>query len=458
MSVGIPIEALPFLRPSHKHALQAKGGFATVVEVLQACADPETLRVKTGLGLDDAAWVLDALCNLSRKPVLMTLADVLEKETKRDALRLATFSKDLDALLGGGVALGSLTEICGAPGVGKTQLAMQLCVSCFLPQMFGGFFGTTAGSSSQSTATQTTEGPAPSPMVGCVYVDTEGSFVASRYREIASAAVAQVTRIVNQPRWQTTLSPSELDTMRREASHFTVERILAGTQYVRITSLEDLLTFVYGLPSLLTERPQWKLIVIDSIAFPLRGAAHLPSSSATVSSSSSSSSSQSCLLDALQLSRLVFHVGQHLQRASQLHHTCIVTTNQMTTKFHVVNQQRVCELVPALGDTWAHCVSTRVVLRAPRVPTVSFSETVGASQLRVAELRKSPTEVRGECTFVVCSSGIRNSAGVVAVDTEHEASRGPPRSHSGELQPETVILPVGHVVPEPAENDMGYDF
>ena len=34
---------------------------------------------------------------------------------------IITFSARVDDMLGGGVALGKITEICGAPGTGKTQ-------------------------------------------------------------------------------------------------------------------------------------------------------------------------------------------------------------------------------------------------------------------------------------------------------------------------------------------------
>ena len=34
---------------------------------------------------------------------------------------IVTFSAGVDGMLGGGVPLGRITEICGAPGVGKTQ-------------------------------------------------------------------------------------------------------------------------------------------------------------------------------------------------------------------------------------------------------------------------------------------------------------------------------------------------
>jgi RAD51-like protein 2 len=38
------------------------------------------------------------------------------------AARISTASAALDRLLGGGVAPGCVTEFCGVPGVGKTQL------------------------------------------------------------------------------------------------------------------------------------------------------------------------------------------------------------------------------------------------------------------------------------------------------------------------------------------------
>jgi RecA/RadA recombinase len=37
-----------------------------------------------------------------------------------------------------GVARGCVTEFCGAPGIGKTQLGMQLAVSVQIPAVLGG--------------------------------------------------------------------------------------------------------------------------------------------------------------------------------------------------------------------------------------------------------------------------------------------------------------------------------
>lgn len=50
----------------------------------------------------------------------ITALDLLHQEQAQGSI--VTFSSRLDGVLGGGVPVGKTTEICGAPGVGKTQL------------------------------------------------------------------------------------------------------------------------------------------------------------------------------------------------------------------------------------------------------------------------------------------------------------------------------------------------
>lgn len=49
-----------------------------------------------------------------------TALELLEQEQAQGCI--ITFCSALDEILGGGVPLGKITEICGPPGVGKTQL------------------------------------------------------------------------------------------------------------------------------------------------------------------------------------------------------------------------------------------------------------------------------------------------------------------------------------------------
>lgn len=50
----------------------------------------------------------------------LTALDLLHQEETWGSI--VTFCSELDTVLGGGVLVGKTTEICGVPGIGKTQL------------------------------------------------------------------------------------------------------------------------------------------------------------------------------------------------------------------------------------------------------------------------------------------------------------------------------------------------
>lgn len=51
----------------------------------------------------------------------LTALDLMLKE-EAELRSIVTFSSQLDKALGGGLLLGKITELCGVPGIGKTQL------------------------------------------------------------------------------------------------------------------------------------------------------------------------------------------------------------------------------------------------------------------------------------------------------------------------------------------------
>lgn len=68
-----------------------------------------------------------------------TAKDMIEKAI---ALKpIITYSRSMDTMLGGGVCIGQLTEFCGPPGVGKTQICIQLCIDVQLPRLLNGVEG-----------------------------------------------------------------------------------------------------------------------------------------------------------------------------------------------------------------------------------------------------------------------------------------------------------------------------
>jgi RAD51-like protein 2 len=149
------------------------------------------------------------------------------------AHKIITFSKGIDDILGGGVSLGQITEFCGVPGIGKTQLGMQLACDSKIPTSLHGLGG------------------------GAIYIDTEGSVLAERMEKIAEALVSHITRMENRRGVRTT-------------PPFTVESVLSSIHYYRVHDYTEQLSCIKSLHTFLSSHSDIRLIVIDSVAFHFR--------------------------------------------------------------------------------------------------------------------------------------------------------------------------------------------
>ena len=93
----------------------------------------------------------------------------------------------------------------------------------------------------------------------------------------------------------------------------------------------------------------------------------------------------------------------------------VVVINQMTTKFGISNAtsgqtgESQSRLVPALGESWAHATTTRLVLSIP--------SSVNNQAHRTCTLVKSPHKPCGTATYKVLECGIRD------IDTPDMSSR-----------------------------------
>ncbi|KAI3781485.1 hypothetical protein L2E82_11500 [Cichorium intybus] len=65
--------------------------------------------------------------------------DMLQEE--ETLVRITTSSLDFDNILGGGIIFKEVTEVGGVPGIGKTQLGIQLVVNVQIPFDYGGLGG-----------------------------------------------------------------------------------------------------------------------------------------------------------------------------------------------------------------------------------------------------------------------------------------------------------------------------
>ncbi|XP_072446098.1 DNA repair protein RAD51 homolog 3 [Chiloscyllium punctatum] len=263
-----------------------------------------------------------------------TALELLEQEHAQGSI--ITFCSALDEVLGGGVPVGKIVEVCGAPGIGKTQLSIQLVVDAQIPECFGGLGGES------------------------VYIDTEGSFIVDRAMDIAAAAVHHCHLIAE----------SNQDEVQREAAQaFSVSGILSRIYYFRCHDYVELLAQAHLLADFLVAHPKVCIVVIDSIAFPFRHN-----------------------LDDLSLrTRLLNGLAQQLISMANEHNVAVVLTNQMTTRFGQVQSS----LVPALGESWGHAATIRLILR-------------WEGKLRFASLYKSPSQKEATVPYQITSLGFRD--------------------------------------------------
>ncbi|KAF8284050.1 DNA recombination and repair protein RAD51 [Trypanosoma cruzi cruzi] len=384
-------------------------------------------------------------------PETRTLEEMLKLEADKESERVTTFCRGIDTLLGGGLPVGTVSEVCGPPGVGKTQMLMQLAVNCLLPRELGGLHGS------------------------CLFIDTEGSFVPERFREIAHAAVMQVKEIILRQGPEGVIgdtvvaadedgltvsslidsgsgsgSISALVRSRKRgraegtgislaalAGFFTVDYVLQQTQYLRVMDVVSLVALLNVLPTYLASHSDVRMVVIDSIAFPFRSFSQLGvyqmGNEAPEGVASATSVTSKHLL--WQRSRLLFRCGQLLQQHAREQNICVVVSNQVTSRT-LSSESGECSrvLIPALGDSWAYGLSTRLLLKhqhngimeketnterekchenvvfiAPAVDGgFDVGSAVNAVQHRVVCLVKSPNQTRGHCCFSISQKGVRD--------------------------------------------------
>jgi len=253
-------------------------------------------------------------------------ADPASQSDLPRASHVVTFCQALDALMGGGAALGSVTEIAGPAGSGKTQLCMQLALDAQLPRRIGGCDGQ------------------------ALYIDAEGAFSARRLRQMAAGVSAHVARVVQRlpaPR-------HERDALRAQCAS---DNLLRGVLVARPLTLADQSACLAGLDAFLSAHSRVKLVVLDSCSFHLRyGAA-------------------AAARDPSVRERLVWQLAQTLNAVAHRRNVAVVVTNQMTTKFDsphgagaaggaggAAGRSTTSRLTPALGGAWASACTRRIVL------------------------------------------------------------------------------------------------
>jgi RAD51-like protein 1 len=212
---------------------------------------------------------------------------------------LPTHLAALDLALKGGVPTGSISELVGPAGAGKTQFCLTLAVAAAAPKSVGGLDG------------------------GVVFIDTEQKFSGVRLAEIARAKFPSVYGDGDGDG-----APSEADA--RASLTTLTSRVLVLTP----STLSEILQRLNGLEEALIDHGV-RLLVVDSMAALARaefGRGQLQ-----------------------QRQELLGQIASVLKQQAERLHLAVFVTNQVTTRIGAAAGHDTVRHWPTLSDTVRHC-------------------------------------------------------------------------------------------------------
>jgi RAD51-like protein 1 len=214
--------------------------------------------------------------------------------------------------------VGTVTEVVGRAGSGKTQLALSSVV--------------VAAALSQ----------------GAIYLDTEQKLSLSRLQEIAAQRYTMSTTSTNHPKNALLGDDSNL--------HYAPpDHVLQNMTVHTPSTLHDVHTVLVSLEEEILERNETnqfpvRLVVLDSIAAPAR---------------------RDAAVAAHERAARVLHCAQALKRLAHQFQLAVLVINQVSGNWNdsstinnntINNNNTEPSTRAALGTAWHHCVTTRVVL------------------------------------------------------------------------------------------------
>ena len=305
-------------------------------------------------------------------------------------VRGGEFLRALDSALGGGVPTGSITELVGPAGAGKTQFCLTLAVAAAAPRRLGGLDA------------------------GVVFVDTEQKFSGARVAQIAANVFPSAYGVSSDD------AAHERDA-KATALRALTEKILVLTP----STLSETLQRLSGLEEALVDHAV-RLLVVDSVAALARAEFGVGRG---------------------QIARrqeLLGQIASVLKRQAERLHMAALVTNQVTTRARAADEgadsdaladagagdaSATAATAAALGVKWAHCVNTRLVLEGAAESSVTGTGRGGdggdgaggfrgglaeraekknpGAQIRVVKVVKSPRCALRGFEYQVWEGGVR---------------------------------------------------
>ncbi|XP_063296019.1 DNA repair protein XRCC3 isoform X1 [Pelobates fuscus] len=325
-------------------AAVTKGNLKSAQNVLTFSV-PE-LQKLTQLSVADVRLLQKTVANALRKNEMVTAFQMFSEKTQFPSQhqKLSLGCKILDNLLRGGIPLVGITEIAGESSAGKTQIALQLCLSVQYPAEYGGLGA------------------------GAVYICTEDAFPSKRLHQLIKC----------QQKLRSSVPPDIIKKIQFGDGIF-IEHA------ADIEMLTDCIT--KKVPILLL-RGAVRLIVIDSIAALFR--------------------CEFAARDAVLKAKHVQTLGAKLHELSSRFRTPVLCINQITDTVGDSVQDNLGlkdrKGSPALGISWSNQLLVRMIVT--RTPYAAPQECPGCI-LRTMEVVFAPHIPQSSCYYTVDVDGVK---------------------------------------------------
>ncbi|GAX22030.1 RAD51-like protein 1 [Fistulifera solaris] len=279
---------------------------------------------------------------------------------------LSTGLFPLDTSLLGGIRVGTLTELVGSAGSGKTQLAMQMIVQAAAKRQ------------------------------GTIFIDTEQKLSLPRLQDIALEKFAAGAALLLHN--DSSVQPSVQDLTTDY--YVDPKLVLQNLSVYSPASMDDLTSVLSSMEEEILKRneeaeknPDQKFpvrfVVLDSIAAPARRD-FAPGSGP-------------------QRAAAVMYCSQKLKQIADHMHLAVLIINQVGGSWNSDDKQSDVATRAALGTTWHHCVTTRIQLEtASNVPSTELTNGgLASNPLRWASVVKSNIVGHGsKIPFAIDKAGL----------------------------------------------------
>jgi RAD51-like protein 1 len=301
---------------------------------------PLALMIYLDMSLIDAKKIINQACNRIASEKNHTALELLQIRLQQN-FYLSTGLKDLDVAMRGGISIGTISEICGPPGVGKTQLCIGCCV--------------------QAVVMNHTNSSGSIKKGGVIYIDTELKFDSMRLTEVAAHCFPHIYN-----------ADSSMDAPHQ------IDSLLDCVKIMRPKTCKELLELIEGIQPLIIE-DGIKLIVLDSIAALARKEN----------------------LNETDKELFIIKQAALLKKTAELCSCAVLVTNQITIdnfRGDGGGDNPLGDTIqdiggiyrPTLGPAWHHCVSTRLTMFMTRGDMGRGNGERVEVGIRTISLTKSP--------------------------------------------------------------------